>query len=495
MFKKMSGNITGKYILGFAVIFIAALILGNSLTVKAYDPTTEIEVTVGFWGEEKYSKGKVTKEELAAKYGVHSEIYTWIDKRPSAGTTEAKGFYVADILAHFGINRSYVDSYNFLSLDGWGVNANFKEQELFGTSYTFVQSYKRIVDDYLPYAGRLDAYIADSSCYRLSNFYNMADNIEVPSYTQDAWNSRQEIAPMLAFSKYNARWDATYPTSLLDYSQIAEKDGFTVFQGQKSVDDQARANNGKMIYEIAVWYKKVINITQNTETLEGEVGDTAEITFAVSTPDETLTRAIYNQLEWKVNDNEGIVSVSKDGKVTFNKVGTTSISLYYKNGSESNIKVTVTEKVKEQETETDPPEDESESGTGGGSGGGTGTGIGTGTGSGTGGLINYFANADLFFASSNSDGSSANPGGGGEGGTVHKEPETVQAFNSANKNWKIFEMSEPLEEFTDIKSDNPIAKMIPYIVITLFILGGIEEGVRFYLQVKIRRSKLKLKEQ
>lgn len=507
MIKTIMRHNAGKITVGFFMVLLMVLLFGNSLTVQAYDEKAEIEVKIGFVQEETYSKGKVTKDELAARYGVYSAIYTWIDKRPAAGTTEATGIYMSNILEYFNIKRRDVHTYFFRTLDDSGElkpESGYSDNKLFATRYSFVNNYQRVVDDYNAYmkTGTSNGYLSDPFCYRLSHFYNMADNSMVPTYSESVWETRQEVVPMLAYSKWNTRWDNTkktdsYPASLLDHKEEQERDGFTLFYGQNSISDQNRGSMAKMVHEIVVWYEKsTLSITVDKSSLEGKEGESGKLRYLVHTPDPILDQAVINQLEWRVDDNTGVASVNENGEVTFNKTGSTTISLYYKNSSYGNpIKVTVN--GEEKETETD--ENGAGGGSGGGSGGGHGIGTGTGTGSGSGSGIGsdvgsgttdingFLQNPDLYIAS-------AGGGGGGEGDAVDTTASFVlpgEIINEPEGEWKLYEMAADTQ-LLNKKQSNPLVKGISYIILAFFVLGIAEEALRFYLQVKPSK-KLKIK--
>jgi hypothetical protein len=513
MFKKLIVGKMGRMalIVLFTCVFCAA---GKVLLVEAYDDTTEISVTVGYWGDTQvYTKNiTVTPEKLAAAgYQKHSEIYTWIDKGNFAGTTEATGYYLSDIIKYFKIDMNSVAGYNFLTLDAEGYigsTMQWTPSALFGTRYTFVNSYKRVVDEYLPYSLNNDfqGYLSDSSHYRLSNFYNMANlagSAINPTYLDDAWNNKQEVAPLLALSKWNQRWSDGLPGTLLDHTGEQEKDGWTLFYGQKSMDEVARIGMAKMIYQIAIWFNGSPSLSVSTDSLKGDVGSTAQVSFHVNTPDEFLSGEMAKNVQW-VSDNPDIASIDQNGTVTFNKKGDVDISAIYSKGGKSysqTIRVTTTQGSGGGTgggTGTgDGTGDGSGTGSGNGSGNGSGDGSGTGSadGSGTGGLNNYISNADLYLISSDMFDSSGDAGGGGGGGgdgsTADKSStyiadieNTPPASENSAGTWKIYEMQDDVTKLQYKQESNPVTVTIIYMAIALLCTGGVGEGIRYYLQIK-----------
>lgn len=511
MFKKLIVGKMGRMalIVLFTFVFCVA---GKVLLVEAYDDTTEISVTVGYWGDTQvYTKNiTVTPEKLAAAgYQKHSEIYTWIDKGNFAGTTEATGYYLSDVIKYFEIDMNSVAGFNFLTLDAEGYigsTIQWTPSTLFGTRYTFVSSYKRVVDEYLPYYLNQDFqdYRDDPLHYRLSNFYNMANltgSATNPTYLDDAWNNKQEVVPLLALSKWNQRWSDGVPSTLLDHTKEQVEDGWTLFYGQKSQEEVARIGMAKMIYQIAIWFSGSPSLSVSTDSLKGDVGSTAQVSFQVNTPDKFLSSEMAKNVQW-ISDNPDIASVDQNGTVTFNKKGDVDISAVYSKGSKSyskTIKVTTTQ------------------GTGGGTGGGTGTGDGTGNGSGsgsgngsgngsgdgsgtgsaagsgTGGLTSYIPNADLYLISSDMSDSSGDAGGGGGGGgdgsTADKSSTyvadiTPPVSENSTGTWKIYEMENDVTKLQYKQESNSITITVIFIAIALLCTGGVGEGIRYYLQIK-----------
>lgn len=368
----------------FSLFLVLFLIIGTCYTeipeVKAYADVEDLTVMVGYWGMDGYDKQTVSLSSLASSCGTHKEVYTWIDKKPSAGTTEAEGIYIADLLDYFDIDQSEVYCYNFFTLDadGYaGATEQWTQDSLFGTRYTYKDCFKRVVEEYRDAESAEDYVTNPEKYYRLSDFFSEKNE----KFKDSASNERTTVEPMLALSTYAVRWEGDLPMSYLDYKETTTNGNPQLLFGQTSASDAGRYNMAKMVYKIHVWFEGSPSISIAADSLEGEVGSTHKLDVSVSTPDEYLTQMVKENLEWSSSD-ESIAKVDEYGNVTIVGEGEASISVSY--GGEGGTSIGVSSGTGEGTGEGTGDGTGSGDGTGNGTGEGTGTGTGSGNGEGTG---------------------------------------------------------------------------------------------------------------
>ena len=349
---------------------------------EGYGEVEEITVTVGYWGSTEYTRGTLAVEDLSDLFDVHQEIYTWIDNKPTAGTTEAEGVYLSDIMDYYDIDLESVYYFNFETLDAAtyvGATVQWQYDDLFCSRYTFKMMFQLAVEDFL--SVDLDEFNANVENYfRISDFFNMAEDKEDASYLDNAWENRESVEPMLALTAYSERWTSDYPSSLLDFSNQSDENMPQLLYGMQSADEVGRQMMGKMISGIHLWFYGSPTILSDYYDLEDEVGTTTSLNVRVKTPDTYLSSMILDEITYTSSD-ESVAVVDESGNVTITGEGTATIRVIYDGSTEHKVGVTGTAASEEEDSDDDGSGDDEGSGSGDGDGSGDGSGEGSGSGS------------------------------------------------------------------------------------------------------------------
>lgn len=367
-------------------VFSFLLFAGTKQNVFAasqpYGEITTLDVTVGYWGMPEYSKGEVALDDLESACGIQRVVYTWIDNKPSAGTTEAEGIYIRDIMDYFDIDMDSVYYYNFFTLDSATYEASHEQwtnTNLFCNRYSFYTCYQRAYEEFIN-ADREDFDKNTENYFTLSDFYYSEETRGSSYYLDTAWQERMPVEPMLALRAKSIRWEGDYPAASLDFSQLYSENMPTLLYGQTSVSDVGRYMMAQMVYKVHIWFEGYPVITGDVTELRGKVGDTRHINIQVQTPDDYLTQAISQDIQWQ-SDDESVATVDEYGNVTFVGEGEANISVVY--GGRSGYSVGVAssgEGVGDNNDDGGDDGGEEEAGSGTGNGGGANTGDGNGSG-------------------------------------------------------------------------------------------------------------------
>ncbi|MCU6763289.1 Bacterial Ig-like domain (group 2) [uncultured Roseburia sp.] len=376
--------------------------------------SSTVSITVGYWGGKEYTKKIVSMDELEANCGTNQVIYTWIDNLPAAGTTEAEGVYLRDVMDYAGIDMSSVLYYNFYTTDAGSYDGAWEQwsnDQLFGTRYSFASCFQQAVDDYL--ADPEDYRANPEAHYKVSDFIQDSDKRGEVEYLQEAWDNRESVEPMLMLKGHSMRWNGDGIASYLDFTEMKSEERPCLMFGQKSRTDTGRSKMAKLVEKIHIWFDGYPTITSNSADLEGEIGSKQQVTATVQSPDEFLSQEIAKDLEW-VSSDKDVAVVDADGNVTIVGEGTAKISAKYNGKAYFSVGVSGT---------GNGTEDGDGSGTGDGSGDGDGSGTGDGSGDGDGsGTGDGSGDGD---GSGTGDGSEAGDGSGtGDGSEAGDGSET-----------------------------------------------------------------------
>lgn len=490
---QMAANKKIKIIGIFFSAILCLLILGHTTKAFAYDEIKDLTVTVGYWGDEEYTKGKVPLTTLAEKCGLNREIYTWIDKNPTAGTTEAEGIYLTDLMDYFQIDMNSVYYYNFYTLDAdtyAGAMEQWTSSRIFGPQYTFKAGFLRIVKDY---DENKEDYIANpDSHYYLSDFFNMDESQEDVSFLSDAWDFKESVKPMLALKTRSVRWTDGVPPVQLDFSNIKSDDTPQLIYGQSDLNTTGRANQAKMVYKVHIWFKGYPTITTDASQLKGRVGSKKQIKLSVATPDDFLSQSIATKIQWETSDSS-VAKVDSNGVVTFIKKGKATISASYtaQDGKKVGTSVTVN---------ASNGSDGSGDGTGGDSSGNKGKGSNSSGTNGTGDSGNKNGDGQNSSGTDKSGDSGetsseylktvaggGNSKGGKETSNSGEKAETTTTTSKEKEadatSVKIYEIPKKSSVLGNIKSTKSYVKEIGGLAVLLFLAGGLWEGIYFRRQV------------
>ena len=381
------------------------LLLVPTKEVEAYDSVTELQITVGYFGDPVIAeKGSISLDELEDACGVHQEIYTIIKGQQSGtpATVEAEGIYMSDIIDYieeeYDVDVSQVDWLNLPTQDAsyaestssWSIN------DLLGTRFTMKEAFLQAVEEYEA-AEDKEEYIRNwEGHYTVQNIFDFSNDC----YTDEAWNRREPVYAMLALQKKSSTWSGNSyaPQSNLSFSGLDTNSTPTLFFGQASASEQTAFRQANLVRGINLQYSGTPDI-RVTESVEGEV-DTTETIVSVSTPDDDLTEVVRQKLVYESSDPDA-VSVDENGNIKILKEGSASISVSY-NGKIVGQTGVSGKAAKEPEEPEEPEEPDKPSDKGDGSGSGDGSGD-----SGSGG------------GSGNTDGQGNNSGnnGGGQSAT------------------------------------------------------------------------------
>ena len=374
--KERKHNYIRKCALAFALIFLLGSVV-IPLNAYAYDEVTEVSVTVGFWGEEEYVKDEISLSTLASACGTHREIYTWISNGSSPGTTEAEGIYILDILDYLGVDTGSVECLNFYTRDAatyTGSTQQWTTGQLFGSRYSFSDCFLAAVEDYND--DREDYMKNPESHYTINDIYDFSNK----KYSNDAWNNRYRVEPMLALKTRSATWKGYTPASSLNFSGLASNGKPILIFGQAGKNDITRNLMAQMVTKIHVWYEGSPDIRLESTDTEGKVGDTKVYNLTIATPDDFLSEKVADKVKVESSD-ESIAKVNEDGTITITGEGSVQLNAVYNGKTYSSI--TITGKGEEDEGEGSGEGSGSSEGSGDGSSSGANTGEGAGTGSDT----------------------------------------------------------------------------------------------------------------
>ncbi|MBQ6582970.1 MAG: hypothetical protein IJH77_03975 [Mogibacterium sp.] len=484
---------------------LTALLLAAMLTLdvpktEAHDAVNSISISVGFWGDTGYVKKEVSLSELASACGTHREIYTWINAGDSPGTTEAEGIYLYDILDYCGINSGAVYTYNFYTTDA-GTYANSNQQwtnsQLFGTRYTYRACFETALEDYNQ--DREDYLKNPEGHYTVDNIFDFSGK----KYTDDAWNNREAVEPMLALKTKSSNWKGYTPASGLDFSGMDANGRPILVFGQTGRNDITRNLMAQMVTKVHIWYDGSPTITFEADELDGEIGEAGTYQVTVSTPDSFLSEKVLENLKVESSDSS-VAEVLDDGTIRITGEGTAEITASY--GGKVYGKVTATGKKPEEPEEPEVPADGSGTGTGTTTGEGTGSSTGANTGTGTGtGSVDKDAKGSGSSSSSTKDTPKNTPrkpqNSGSHSVTTQKpatvtqsgtKPDTAQqqaatqqgssggaASGSGNSNIKVYEISAADDVYVESVIDERV-RIAVWIAAILALIAGASAETWYY---------------
>lgn len=424
--------------LAAAVLLGAWYLTGDR--AAAYDEVKEISVTVGYWGGKEYTKQTVSLDELADACGTNRAVYTWINGGESPGTTEAEGIYIADIMDYCGVDMGSVYYYNFATRDA-ATYANSDQQwtggQLFGTRYTYVNSFQRALKDYeeAKQAGKEEDYLRNpEKHYTIDDIYDYQNRC----YTKGAWNKRETVEPMLALRTRSSTWKGYVPAASLDFdetSMLSTGKPILLF-GQAGRNDITRNLMAQMVTKVHIWFNGSPSITLSKQSIKGKVGSSDAVSVKVSTPDEYLSGQIQKEIRFKSSD-AAKATVDEDGNVKITGKGEATISAIYQGKTVGTVSVSGTAAKKQAKKEKNAG-----SGTGSGHSSGSGNGAGS-SGAGTAGGVSDSNSGGLSDSGSrrismaaSKSGSADKSGGSAEGGKVYeisKDADTLENRASDRK--------------------------------------------------------------
>ena len=486
-------KITHNWIKTYALAFALILVLGSVvIPMRSYavDEVTDVSVTVGCWGGEDYVKDEVSLSRLASACGTHREVYTWISNGSTPGTTEAEGIYLLDIMSYFGVDVDSVESYNFYTQDAAtysGSTQQWTTGQLFGSRYSYAASFRTAVEDFEQ--DREDYLRNPESHYTIADIYDSGKK----KYTDEAWNNRYNVEPMLALKTKSNSWKGYTPGSNLDFSGMEGNGKPILVFGQAGRTDITRNLMAQMVSKIHIWYAGAPSIELEAQEAEGKVGDKKTYNLTVTTPDEFLSQKIMDQVKIESSDNT-VAKINKDGTVTITGEGTAQISAVYNGTTYGSITMTGMPGDKKEE-EQKPTEATEAAGSGSGSGSSQGNGSGsssganTGTGAGTGTETNESQGSGNSVSNHKSTDSQSKPSGislktDQRTGEASKQGSAGGAASgSGDSKVKVYTISEADQVYVERQSDGRVNAALG--LLGLLAAGGGTAGEVIYFRSQV----------
>ena len=419
---------------------------------------------------------------LASACGTHREIYTWISNGSSPGTTEAEGIYLLDILDYLEIDAGYIECFNFYTQDAatyTGSTQQWTTEQLLGSRYSFADCFLAAVEDYSQ--DREDYMRNPERHYTIDDIFDYSKK----KYSDDAWNSRYTVEPMLALKTRSSTWKGYTPASNLNYSNMDSNGKPILIFGQSGRNDITRNLMAQMITKLHVWYSGSPDIQLEAQDTEGKVGDKKTYTLNVSTPDEFLSQKIAEQVEIKSSDDT-VAKADKNGTVTITGEGTAQITATYKGQVYGSITYTGNGKADDEEEDNGSGNG---SGSSEGSGGGSSSGANTGTGAGTG----TDTNSSQGSGDSSSNHSRSNDSNKAKNISLATDKKAIEAqqkgssggaaSGSGNSKIKVYTISEADDVYVERETDRHIALAVVLLGALAFGMGTVGEVFYFRSQV------------
>ena len=427
----------------------------------AYDDVTEISITVGFWGDEGYVKKEVSLSELERECGTYREMYTWINQGSSPGITEAEGIYVLDVMYYCGIDPSSVYYYNFQTMDS-ATYANSNQQwtrsQLFGARYSYANCFQAALEDYQ--SDPEDYMDNPERHYTISDFFDFSNH----KYSNDAWNNRYRVEPMLALKTRSTSWRSYVPASSLDYSNMSSNGKPILLFGQTGRNDITRNLMAQMVKSVHIWFNGYPDIELSSDDLTGKVGSEKRYTVTINTPDEFLSEQVAQRLEIR-SSNGNVAEVDQQGNIKITGEGTAEITAVYNGRNYGSLTVTGNSDKAEKNG----------SGTGSGSSSGDGNGSSKGDGNKTGAGESNAMKGDTGkgLTALSQDQKSAQQIGSAGG----------QSSGSGDNNVKVYKISEADDVYVESRLKKSLLRILWAAGIASIALGAVIEVVYFRGQV------------
>ena len=473
---------------GILCISLAAFI--PSFKAEAYDEVTSLSITVGYWGGTEYVKNEVSLTDLESALGTRRAVYTWINAGNTPGATEAEGIYLYDLMNYFGIDMNSVYYYNFYTVDGGSYDGAAKQwtyDQLFCPRYSYEDAFYQAIYDY---QADPDDYMENPARhYTVNDFFDFASH----SYTEDAWNNRKEVEPMLALRLRPSQWNGYIPASYLDFSSLTTTGKPVLLFGQAGTNDITRNLQAQMVYKIHIWFNGSPQITVDPTDLSGEIGASQGVMVQVSTPDSFLSQKVLEDLQY-ISSDDSIAQVDSNGTVTFRKEGNATITVMYAGQVVGTVGASG---IGNGDDDTSPDGggsgDGSGSSDGSGSGSGSGSGKNSGTGTGTGSRNAQGSGASATSrrsAASTSKNASKASAASAQDGSGQKGSAGGSASGGGGSNGPVYEISPAMEQLMESPVTNRLLRWVLLVVGLALLTGAVVQAVNYNSEVSwVNRAK------